>query len=192
MVKKSLIRDIYLGLVCVALLASCESKFDATDEASIQKQSIRVQPQLEENTVLIQHEKGTSIGVLLPGKLILSCGDLAVDGELVTVYNRDEKAFKAVCLGLVKGKFLLKLISNFDKDSVVDFSRDEPQDKIFLSISIEQGGLSKVQRVSTQAHKSDTAIFDISGGLYGFYSEAKQRLIPVSEFRVQWQELMGY
>ena len=192
MVKKSLVYRLCLGLVFIGLLTSCDSKFDASDENSIQKQSVRIQPQLEENTVLIQHKKGTSIGVVIPGKLILSCGDLAVDGELVTLYNKDKKAFKAVCLGFVEDKFLLKLISNFDVQSNISLSRLEPQDKIFLSIKIEKDRLSKVQRFKTLSHQSDAAIFDISGDLYGFYFGAKQKLIPISEFREQWQSLMGH
>jgi hypothetical protein len=192
MAKKSLIHNVYLGIACVCLLASCESKFDATNEDSIQKQSVRVQPQLEENTVLIQHEKGSSIGVVVPGKIILSCGDLAVDGELVTVYNRQKKQFKAVCLGLVEDKFLLKLISNFDSESKIHFSEDQPKNKIFLSIGIETDRLSKTKRAKNLVHASDAAIFDISGGLYGFYSAIQKRFIPVSEFRAQWQVMMGY
>ena len=189
MVKKSLVYSVFLSLVC--LMASCKSDLDINDEKSIQKQRIRVQPQLEENTVLIQHKKGFSIGVLIPGKIIVSCGKLAVDGDLVTVYNKDKKAFKAVCLGLVNDKFLLKLISNFDNQSKMSISQNDAQEKIFLSIKIEQDHLSEVQLVKSLSHHSDAAIFDIRGGLYGFYSEATKRIIPVSEFRQDWQKLIG-
>ena len=81
---------------------SCKSEIDISINnipyrilrQTIKKQTKKISPIIENNTVLIQHKNGISIGAVIPGKLILSGGDLAVDGAMVTVIDKDNQKLK--------------------------------------------------------------------------------------------------
>lgn len=179
-------------------VSSCQHEIDTSNDSSISKQTQRVSPSVRSNTVYIESGDISTIGVIFPGKLILTTQDFGKSGELLTVKLSNGDIHKAVTLPFINGMSLVKFVSNYNYTHLLNIESEHIEDnKVLIFVSMESDLKQAVHHFKNSEqvfnYQSDKSaiVYDIKGHFHGIYSSTENKLYTTMDFRLSWQDLMG-